>query len=100
MAPAKVIELLKGGKGRFAVMVDGADGLPDEDFIETFARRSRAGVAQEGQGQEGPQVEAAPLIPPERETRVSGRATKAVCRRRPPRRRPRWTRRPRCTRTR
>ena len=33
---AKVLELLPGGKGRFVVMVDGVDGLPDEDFIEVF----------------------------------------------------------------
>ena len=33
---AKVLELLSGGKGRFTVMVDGADGKPDEEFVEIF----------------------------------------------------------------
>jgi len=33
---ASVLQLLDGGKGRFLVMVDGADGEPDEDFIEVF----------------------------------------------------------------
>ena len=33
---ASVLELLAGGKGRFSVMVDGADGQPDEEFIEVF----------------------------------------------------------------
>lgn len=33
---AKVLELLAGGNGRFTAMVDGTDGLPDEEFIEIF----------------------------------------------------------------
>ena len=33
---AEVTQLLGGGKGRFAVVVDGADGARDEDFVEVF----------------------------------------------------------------
>ena len=79
---AKVIELLKGGKGRFAVIVDGADGQPDEDFIETFASplegKEWRKVVKADKQKKAAEKAAAAAIPGERETRVSGRAKQPV----------------------
>ena len=33
---ARVETLLVGGKGRFVAMIDGEDGKPDEEFLETY----------------------------------------------------------------